>query len=113
MQNLVLLSDLRSSLRSCTPAKYAKDRAKRERRDAGDLNKVICGQIVYPFPFDQISAFDCSLKRGPVHLSTSLYHYAACFYTERNLAFMVDAGKDNVRQKDGTQDEYGQRFKYK
>jgi len=54
-----------------------------------------------------------SLKRGPVHLSTSLYHYAACFYTERNLAFMVDAGKDNVRQKDGTQDEYGQRFKYK
>jgi len=54
-----------------------------------------------------------SLKRGPVHLSTTLYHYAACFYTEANLAFMVDPGKDNVRQKDGTQDEYGQRFKYK
>ena len=54
-----------------------------------------------------------SLKRGPVHLSTTMYHYAACFYNERNLAFMVDAGEDNIRQKDGTQDEYGKRFKYK
>jgi len=53
------------------------------------------------------------LKRGPVHLSTTMYHYAACFYSERNLAFMIDPGRNNIRQDDGTQDEFGQRFKYK
>ena len=54
-----------------------------------------------------------SLKRGPVHLSTTMYHYAACFYTEGNLAFMIDPGRNNIRQDDGSQDEFGQRFKYK
>ena len=46
-------------------------------------------------------------------MSTTMYHYAACFYSERNLAFMIDPGKNNIRRDDGTQDEFGQRFKYK
>ena len=46
-------------------------------------------------------------------MSTTMYHYAACFYSERNLAFMIDPGRNNVRRDDGTQDEFGQRFKYK
>ena len=48
-----LLSDFRSSLRSCTCAKYAKDRVKRERRDAGELlvkmcDRLSCGHIICP-----------------------------------------------------------------
>ena len=67
------------------------------------------------------SGFRCETKFGllgflghpTVHLSTTMYHYAACFYTEGNLAFMIDPGRNNIRQDDGTQDEFGQRFKYK